>query len=146
MSQVVDLVSGALRHKLSRDGVESLTPVEWHLLHVSQFLNAIEQNHLKRVLSVTPLAELRALAHGLEAIRAPEAAAAVRQSIEGLAATNVPGRGAERPATLNALASELDGSVNGLRDGIEQKLLDYAFRQPELMSDGSGAADPASTA
>jgi hypothetical protein len=137
MSEIVTLVTDALRHKLARHGVGSLTRVEWHLLHVSQFLNAIASDRLLRLLGDTPIAELNALADGLDAIRAPDASAAVRDAIGGVGAANQPGNAAGRPAAITAASSRLETAVRGNRVQIEQRLLDYAFQQPELMTDPS---------
>ena len=98
MSQVVTLVSGALRYKLAREGVASLSAVEWHLLHISQFIDAIEHERLQRMLSDSPLAELMSLADGLDAIEAPDAAIAIRVAVAGISLTNTPGEGSRRAA------------------------------------------------
>jgi hypothetical protein len=135
MSQAVALVADALRHKLARDGISSLTPVEWHLLHVSQFLNAIEEDRLRRMLTDTPIAELVALAGGLDAIQAPDASAAIHEAVAGLMAANVPGNAANRNKAVRDISTALASAVNDERERIERQLLDYAFRQPELMTD-----------
>lgn len=135
MSKAVALVSGALRHKLSREGVASLSSVEWHLLRVSQFLDAVERGRLRRLLSEAPLAELQQLAEGLDAIEAAETGESVRLAAAVLGATNKPGHVQQRDAALSATAAELESAVLGTRGAVEQKLLDYAFRQPELASE-----------
>jgi hypothetical protein len=140
MSQAVTLVSGALRHKLAREGVSSLTLVEWHLLHVSQFIHAIEQDRLQRMLSDSPLAELMSLDVGLDAIEAPDAATAIRVAVAGLSLTNTPGEGARRAAAVSTITAQLAEAVEGQRAMIERKLLDYAFRQPELMGEQESPA------
>ncbi|MEI8297835.1 MAG: hypothetical protein WCH32_07420 [Pseudomonadota bacterium] len=137
MSAIVALVTDALRHKLAHHGVSSLTPVEWHLLHVSQFLDAIGSDRLQRLLSDTPIAELNALADGLDAIRAPEASAAIRAAIGGVGAANRPGEAAGRQAAIAAASGQLEVAVCSNRAQLEQRLLDYAFLQPELMTDPS---------
>jgi hypothetical protein len=132
VSQVVELVSGALRYKLSREGVGSLSAVEWHLLHISQFIDAIERGRLQRMLSDSPLAELMSLADGLDAIESRDAATAVRVAAADISLTNTPGEGAKRRPALVGITARLDAAVSGERGVIEQRLLDYAFRQPEL--------------
>jgi len=133
MSQAVTLVSGALRHKLAREGVGSLSAVEWHLLHVSQFIDAIEHARVRRMLSDSPIAELVSLAEGLDAIGALDAATAIRTAVADLSLTNIPGEGSRRAAAVVGIAGRLVEAVQADRAAIERKLLDYAFRQPELM-------------
>ena len=140
MSQVVTLVSGALRYKLAREGVASLSPVEWHLLHVSQFIDAIENERLQRMLSDSPLAELMSLAEGLDAIEAPDAAIAIRVAVAGISLTNTPGEGSRRAAAVAGITTRLIAAVKGEQAMIERKLLDYAFRQPELMGEQESPA------
>lgn len=140
MSQVVALVSGALRYKLAREGVASLSPVEWHLLHVSQFLDAMQLDRLQRMLSDSPLAELMSLAEGLDAIEAPDAAKAIRVAVAGISLTNTPGEGSRRAAAVAGISARLVESVRGEQAMIERKLLDYAFRQPELMGEQESPA------
>ncbi len=135
MGNAVALVSGALRHKLSREGVSSLSSVEWHLLRVSQFLDAVERGRLRRLLAEAPLSELQQLAEGLDASEAAETSESVRLAASVLAATNKPGHAQQRDAALAATTAELEGAVRGMIGTVEQKLLDYAFRQPELASD-----------
>ncbi len=132
MSQVVALVSGALRYKLSREGVGSLSPVEWHLLHVSQFVDALDRGRLQRMLADSPIGELMSLADGLDAIEAPDAATAIRVAVADLSLTNTPGEGGKRDAALVRITAQLEAAVRDECTGIERKLLDYAFRQPEL--------------
>jgi hypothetical protein len=138
VSKAVALVSGALRHKLSREGVASLSAVEWHLLRVSQFLDALDRKRLKRLLAATPLAELQLLAQGLEAIDALDCAEAVRLAVDVLTAINKPGHALQRDAALGAITAELDAAARHARGEVEQKLLDYAFRQPELAGESGG--------
>jgi len=135
MSQIVTLVSGALRYKLTREGVGSLSAVEWHLLHVSQFIDSIERERLQLLLADTPLAELAWLAEGLEAIGAPEPATAIRVAVADLNLANTPGEGSRRSVVLVEITARLRTAVLAERGTIEQKLLDYAFRQPELTSE-----------
>jgi hypothetical protein len=135
MSQVVKLVSGALRYKLAREGVGSLSAVEWHLLHVSQFIDAIERGRLRRMLSDSPIVELMAIAEGLDAIAAPEAAIAIRVAVADLSLANIPGEGSRRAAAVVGITGRLVAAVQGERSVMERKLLDYAFRQPELMGE-----------
>jgi hypothetical protein len=140
MSQVVTLVSGALRYKLSREGVSSLSAVEWHLLHVSQFIDAIENARLQRMLADSPLAELMSLAEGLDAIGAPDAAIAIRVAVAGISLTNTPGEGSRRAVAVAGITTRLVEAVKGEQTAIERKLLDYAFRQPELMGEQESPA------
>ncbi len=140
MSQVVALVSGALRYKLAREGVASLSAVEWHLLHVSQFIDAIEHERLQRMLSDSPLAELMSLADGLDAIEAPDAAIAIRVAVAGISLTNTPGEGSRRAAAVTIITARLVEAMKGDQAMIERKLLDYAFRQPELMGEQESPA------
>jgi len=131
MSDIVDLVSYALRSKLLNHGARSLSDAEWHLLRVSHLLNAIEDSTLDRLLADSPLTELLALAVALDAIEAPEAARSIRRAKTDLAAANDPGLGLERPDSVAAIAGTLDERLGRMRAGIEQQLLDYAFRQRE---------------
>jgi hypothetical protein len=131
MSEVVDLVSNALRRKLLDQGARSLTDAEWHLLRVSHFLNAIEDSMLERLLADTPRAELLALAAGLEALDAPKAARRVRAATRKLAEANKPGKGVKYADTTSAAARALGEQMRFMRAGLEHQLLAYAFRQPE---------------
>jgi hypothetical protein len=132
MSDVVDLVSNALRRKLLDQGARSLTDVEWHLLRVSHFLNAIEDSMLDRLLADTPQAELLALAVGLEAIEAADAARRIRAAARDLAEANTRRAAAEYAEVVAALTRSLGEQMRFMRAGIEQQLLAYAFRQREL--------------
>jgi hypothetical protein len=132
VGEVVDLVSVALRHKLLDHGARSLSEAEWHLLRVSHFLNSIEDSTFDRLLADSPLAELLALADGLDAIRSPDAARTVRAAATALAAANDPGRGLERADTVATIARSVGQRLVGMRLTVEERLLDYAFLQREL--------------
>ena len=69
MGDVVDLVSSALRRKLLDHGARSLSEAEWNLLRIAHLLNSIEDATFDRLLADSPLAELLALADGLDAIQ-----------------------------------------------------------------------------
>jgi hypothetical protein len=140
VGEVVDLVSNALRRKLLDHGARSLTDVEWHLLRISHLLNSIEDSTFDRLLADSPLAELLALADGLDAIQAPDAARSIRGAATALAAANDPGRGLERSEAVAQIAVRLGNRLTGMRATVEQQLLDYAFRQHELE-----AGDPVSS-
>jgi hypothetical protein len=131
MSDVVDLVSNALRRKLLDHGARSLTDAEWHLLRVSHLLNAIEDKTLDRLLGDSPLTEVLALAAGLDAVEAPEAARRIRRAAAELSTANDPGLGLERAETVAAVVRRLGERLAVMRAGIEQQLLAYAFRQRE---------------
>jgi hypothetical protein len=92
------------------------------------------------MLSDSPLAELMSLAEGLDAIEAPDAAIAIRVAVAGISLTNTPGEGSRRAAALASITMRLVAAVNGERAMIERKLLDYAFRQPELMGEQESPA------
>ena len=132
MGEVVDLVSVALRRKLLDHGARSLSDAEWHLLRVSHFLNSLEESTFDRLLADSPLAELLALADGLDAIRAPDAARTIRAAATALAAANDPGHGLERGDAVSTIAKSVGRRLGMLRPAIEERLLDYAFRQREL--------------
>jgi hypothetical protein len=132
VGEVVDLVSNALRKKLLDHGARSLSEAEWHLLRVSHLLNSIEDTTFDRLLADSPLAELLALADGLDAIRAPEAARSIRGAATTLAAANDPGHGLERSDAVASIAKALGRHLGHMRPGVEEQLLDYAFRQREL--------------
>jgi hypothetical protein len=143
MSDVVGLVTRALRHKLMTEGIESMTAVEWHLLRVSRLLLALEQRAVEPWLGQVPLTDLRALAEGLDAIEAPEAAAAVRKAGEGIAAITIPGVGGYHPAAIRQVARLLSDQMAPLRSRIERNLIDYAFGTSEIALDGrTGERDP----
>ena len=139
MGDVVDLVSNALRKKLLDHGARSLSEVEWHLLRISHLLNSIEDTTFDRLLADSPLAELLALADGLDAIQSPEAARSIRGAATALAAANDPGRGLERADAVASISTTLGRRLGAMRSGVEQKLLNYAFRQQELGSGDSAA-------
>ena len=132
MGEVVDLVSVALRRKLLDHGARSLSDAEWNLLRVSHFLNSLEESTLDRLLADSPLAELLALADGLEAIRSIDAARAMRAAATALAAANDPGRGLERADAVATIAKSVGERFGAMRATIEEHLLDYAFLQREL--------------
>ncbi len=132
MGDVVDLVSNALRKKLLDHGARSLTEVEWHLLRISHLLNSIEDTTFDRLLADSPLAELLALADGLDAIQAPDAARSIRGAATALAVANDPGRGLERSEVVASIAKRLGDRMVGMRSTVEERLLNYAFRQREL--------------
>ena len=132
MGDVVDLVSNALRNKLLKHGARSLTEVEWHLLRISHLLNSIEDTTFDRLFADSPLAELLALADGLDAIEAPDAARSIRGAATALAAANDLGRGLERSEAVASISKRLGNRLIGMRASIEERLLKYAFRQREL--------------
>jgi hypothetical protein len=134
VGEVVDLVSNALRRKLLDHGARSLTEVEWHLLRISHLLNSIEDTTFDRLLADSPLAELLALADGLDAIQAPDAARSIRGAATALAAANDPGRGLERSEAVASIAKRLGNRLSAMRSVVEERLLNYAFRQNELAS------------
>jgi hypothetical protein len=132
MGEVVDLVSNALRRKLLDYGARSLSEAEWHLLRVSHLLNALDDGTLERLLADSPLAELLALADGLDAIAQPDAARSLRWATTELAAANDPGNGMKRAETVTATTSVLTHRLSRSRSTVEEHLLDYAFRLREL--------------
>jgi hypothetical protein len=132
VGEVVDLVSVALRRKLLDHGARSLSDAEWNLLRVSHFLNSIEDSTFDRLLADSPLAELLALADGLDAIRSPDAARTIRAAATALAAANDPGRGLERADTVATIARSVGQRLGGMRVTVERRLLDYAFGQREM--------------
>jgi len=140
VGDVVDLVSNALRRKLLDHGARSLSEVEWHLLRISHLLNSIEDTTFDRLLADSPLAELLALADGLDAIQSPEAARSIRAAATALAAANDPGRGLERADAVASISTTLGRRLGAMRSGVEQKLLNYAFRQQELGPGDSAAS------
>jgi hypothetical protein len=135
MSDVVDLVSSALRRKLLRHGARSLSEPEWHLLRVSHFLNAAEDGTLDRILADSPQAELGAIAEGLAAVGAHEVARRLQMAAQRLITANDPGRGLQRGDAVAAVVAELDVGLARLRASAEAQLLDYAFRQREMAAD-----------
>jgi hypothetical protein len=135
MGDAVSLVAGALRHKLALNGAASLTRVEWQMLRVSTLLHALANRSLLRLVSDAPLIELTGIAEGLDAIGAAEASTLLHYTAREVAAANAPGLGAARRATLVAVADRLRVALVPMRGGIEQMLVDFAFRQPELMPD-----------
>ena len=132
MGEVVDLVSNALRRKLLDHGARSLTEVERHLLRISHLLNSIEDSTFDRLLADSPLAELLALADGLDAIQSPDAARSIRGAATAIAAANDPGRGLERSEAIASIATRLGNRLTTMRAAVEKQLLNYAFRQREL--------------
>lgn len=139
MGEVVDLVSNALRRKLLDYGARSLTEAEWHLLRVSHLLNALEEGTLERLLADSPLAELLALADGLDAIGRNDAARSVRWATTELAAANDPGNGMKRAETVTATTAVLTHGFSRSRSAVEADLLDYAFRLRELRPESQPA-------
>ena len=137
MEDVVTLVAGALRHKLSVHGAGSLTRVEWQLLRVSSLLHALGGQRLETLLSTAPVAEVTGIADGLDAIGAPEASTLLHYTVREISAANAPGRGRERAERIHAIAERLAAALEPMRAEIERQLLDFAFRQPELMADAS---------
>jgi len=137
VGDVVDLVSNALRKKLLDHGARSLSDAEWHLLRISHLLNSIEDTTFDRLVADSPLAELLALADGLDAIDSPDAARSVRGAATALAAANDPGRGLERADAVASITATLSRRLGGMRSGVERQLLNYAFRQQELASGDS---------
>ena len=135
MDDVVALVAGALRHKLSVHGVGSLTRVEWQLLRVSSLLHALGDQRLESLLAAAPVAELTGIADGLDAIGAAEASTLLHYTVREISAANAPGRGRERADRIHAIAERLEAALAPMRTDIERQLLDFAFRQPELMAD-----------
>ena len=123
----IDLVVGALRRKLLTEGAESLSITEWHLLRVSHFLSAIGDGTLERLLADTPQAELVAIADGLDAINAPQAAASLRLATEAVVSANEPGRGLRRAKTVETVARDLTTRMTWMRVGIEQRLQEYSL-------------------
>lgn len=132
MGDVVDLVSSALRRKLLDHGARSLSDAEWNLLRIAHLLNSIEDATFDRLLADSPLAELLALADGLDAIQSPDAARSIRGAATALAAANDPGRGLERADAVTSIAATLGRRLTTMRSAVEQQLLNYAFRQEEL--------------
>jgi hypothetical protein len=126
LSDAVDLVSNAVRRRLSQDGADALREAEWHLLRVSHLLNAAERGLLVRLLADTPIAELLDVADGLDAIGSPNAGQRLRTATEKLAVANDPGNGLVRADTVAASASLLGGQLDAMRSEIERRLLEYA--------------------
>jgi hypothetical protein len=135
MSDVVGLVTRALRHKLVTEGTGALTAVEWHLFRVSGLLLALEQRSVEPWLRQVPLTDLGALADGLDAIEAPDAAAAVRKAGEGIAVITIPGIGGSHPVAVRQIARLLTDQMAPLRSRIERRLIDYAFGTSEIALD-----------
>ena len=139
MSNAIDLVSGALRRRLLRDGAAALTEAEWHLLRVTHLMIAAERGTLGRMLSETPLAELLDVADGLDAIGSPNAGLRLRTATEELAVANDPGNGLGRETVVTHSAKLLGDQLADLRPDIERHLLDFALRHRSA-ADVSGAA------
>ena len=143
MGDAVSLVAGALRHKLALQGAASLSRVEWQLLRVSTLLHALAGRSLLKLISDAPLVELTGIAEGLDAIGAAEASTLIHYTVREVAAANAPGLGAARRAMLAGVAEHLGAALTPMRSGIEQMLLDFAFRQPELMPDEGATIEAA---
>lgn len=139
MGDVVSLVVGALRHKLREYGVGSLTSVEWQLLRVSTLLHALEGDAVERLFGESPLAELSGIAEGLDAIGVPEASTLLHYTVREIDVANAPGAGAARAHEIRRIAAQFALAVRPLKNVIEARLLDFAFRQPELMPDAESA-------
>ena len=131
MSDAVELVSNAVRHRLLRDGADALREPEWHLLRVSHLLNAAERGLLARLLADTPIAELLDVADGLDAIGSPNAGQRLRTATEHLAVANDPGHGLTRADTVASSASLLAEQLAAMRGEIEHQLVEYAVRHRE---------------
>jgi len=142
MGDVASLVTGALRHKLTSQGVGSLTRVEWQLLRVSTLLRALDDQALERLLGDAPLAEVSGIADGLDAIGAADASTLVHYTVREIGAANAPGLGPQRALAIREIAARLRAELTPMRAGVEQQLLDFAFQQPELMP---AEASPAPT-
>jgi hypothetical protein len=134
LSDVVKLISDAVRRRIVRDGVGALSDAEWHLLRVSRLLNAAEQGGLARLLADTPLAELLDVADGLDAIGAPNAGQRLRTATEQLAVANDPGHGLAWEGTVDRSASLLGDQLAGMRAEIERQLLAFATRHRQRAS------------
>lgn len=137
MGQTGTLIANAHRYKLLHQGSAALTAAEGHLLRIGHFLDSVGDGAVERVLADTALAELLALADALDPISTPVAAGLIRSAAISLALTNEPGMGPERPLAVATLARRLTEQLQPMVVGVEQQLLDYAFRQPELMVDSS---------
>ncbi len=133
MSDAVDLVSNTVRRRLLRDGAAALGEAEWHLLRVSQLLNAAERGLLARLLGETPIAELIDVADGLDAIGSPNAGQRLRTATEQLAVANDPGHGLVRDTTVASSASLLGEQIAEMRGDIERRLLEFAVRHRERL-------------
>jgi hypothetical protein len=144
MDDAVSLVAGALRHKLTTHGAGSLTRVEWQLLRVSSLLHALNDGRLAGLLGAAPVAEITGIADGLDAIGASEASTVLHYTVREINAANAPGQGRERGDRMRLIAERLGATLAPMRAGIEQQLLDFAFKQPELMADASGPASGSS--
>jgi hypothetical protein len=81
------------------------------------------------------------IADGLDAIGAPEASTLLHYTVREIGAANAPGRGSERALAIRQIAERLVAALAPMRAGVEAQLLDFAFRQPELMP--QDAAPPA---
>jgi len=133
MGDVASLVTGALRHKLTAHGAGSLSRVEWQLLRVSTLLHALDDGTVERLLRDAPLVEVTGIADGLDAIGAAEASTLVHYTVREIGAANAPGRGPLRASAIREIAERLCASLDPMRTGVEQLLLEFAFQQPELM-------------
>ena len=126
------LVEVVLRRKLSRGGAASLTDVEWHLLRVTTLLHAVDHKALEHFLNEIPLAELRGIAQGLEAIGASDASMLIHFASREIDATNAMGAARDRPPAIRRTAAWLDGEFGPLRNRIELKMIEFVFEQPDL--------------
>lgn len=144
MGDVATLVTGALRHKLTAHGAGSLTRVEWQLLRVSTLLHALDDGTLERLLRDAPLIEVTGIAEGLDAIGASEASTLVHYTAREIGAANAPGLGPKRAFAIREIAERLRASIDPMRAGVEQQLLEFAFQQPELMPEAAAPAAAAS--
>jgi hypothetical protein len=145
MDDVVSLVAGALRHKLTAHGAGSLSRVEWQLLRVSSLLHALNDGRLASLLGGAPVAEITGIADGLDAIGAAEASTLLHYTVREINSANAPGHGRERADKIQVIAERLATTLEPMRAGIEQQLLDFAFQQPELMADAPGPASGPAT-
>jgi hypothetical protein len=125
------LVEVVLRRKLSRGGAASLTDVEWHLLRVTTLLHAVHHKTLEHFLNEIPLAELRGIALGLEAIGAGDASMLIHFASREIDATNAMGAARDRPAAIRRTAAWLDGEFGPRRNSIELKMIEFVFEQPD---------------
>jgi hypothetical protein len=131
MSPTFDLISQALRTKLQRDGLASLTDAEWHLLRVSQWVSACVDYSMTRTLADAPLSELLAVANGLDAMGATIAAEHLRSAVETLINVNDLDLGGERQAAIARVARDLELMVARSRAELEQIVIGFAFSQQD---------------
>jgi hypothetical protein len=131
MSPTFDLISQALRTKLQRDGLASLTDAEWHLLRVSQWVSACVDYSMTRTLADAPLSEVLAVANGLDAMGATIAAEHLRSAVETLINVNDLDLGGERQAAIARVARDLELMVARSRAELEQIVIGFAFSQQD---------------